>query len=427
MTDPYLPHRGDLSYGVDHYDLDLDYRPHTNALQGRARLSVALHQATRSLALDLAATLAVGKVLVDGRPARYRHSGSRLTVTLADEAAAGSTVTLDVRWSGSPRPQRGPWGEVGWEELTDGVLVAGQPDGASTWYPCNDRPSDKASYRTTVRTDAPYTVVGNGELVARHTSSSSTTWVFEQREPMASYLATLQVGHYLTCDDGRTQLHVPRRLLDTARADTARQGEMLALFERLFGPYPFAAPYAVVVTDDDLEIPLEAQGLSVFGPNHLDGTGGCERLVAHELAHQWFGNSLTAQTWQDIWLHEGFACYAEWLWSEQGGGLSAHEQAVAAHRRLEGLPQDLVLSDPGPDLMFDDRVYKRGALTLHALRLRLGDVAFFERLRAWAAEHRHGSVTTAMFLAHVGEPDLLSAWLDSPALPPLSPGPAARR
>src|SRR4029077_15204336 len=99
----------------------------------------------------------------------------------------------------------------------------------------------------------------------------------------------------------------------------------------------------VVVTDDELEIPLEAQGLSIFGPNHLNGTGHLERLVAHELAHKWFGNSLTVVRWSDIWLHEGFACYAEWLWSERAGGPSAAELAHRHHGELAGSDQDLVV------------------------------------------------------------------------------------
>jgi aminopeptidase N len=199
---------------------------------------------------------------------------------------------------------------------------------------------------------------------------------------------------------------------------------MVAVFERHFGPYPLPE-YAVVVTADDLEIPLEAQGIAVFGANHIDGLRGLERLVAHELAHQWFGNSVGLSRWQDIWLNEGFACYSEWIWSENSGGPSAHEKAITHHARLATLPQDLVLSDPGPDLMFDDRVYKRGALTLHALRLTIGDAPFFELLRTWTLTYRGATATTEDFVALAervsGSPvaGLFRAWLDLPLLPEL--------
>jgi aminopeptidase len=180
-----------------------------------------------------------------------------------------------------------------------------------------------------------------------------------------------------------------------------------------------------VVVDDELEIPVEAQGLSVFGANHLDGRRSTERLVAHELAHQWFGNSLTLGTWRDIWLHEGFACYAEWLWSQSSGGDTTDALARKARSRLAGLPQDLMLADPGPVLMFDDRVYKRGALTLHALRLTVGETAFFALLRAWTAQHRHATVTTADFVALAGQhcdrplDALFRNWLHDRTLPAL--------
>jgi aminopeptidase N len=181
----------------------------------------------------------------------------------------------------------------------------------------------------------------------------------------------------------------------------------------------------VVVTDDNLEIPLEAQGVSIFGANHCDGRGGSERLIAHELAHQWFGNSVTARRWRDIWLHEGFACYAEWLWSEHSGGPTAAELAQVHHRRLLVASQDLLLSDPGPREMFDDRVYKRGALTLHALRGIVGDDKFFALLRDWTTRHRHGTVVTDDFTglaanyADVSLRPLWEAWLYSRKVPPL--------
>jgi len=170
-------------------------------------------------------------------------------------------------------------------------------------------------------------------------------------------------------------------------------------------------------------MPLEAQGISIFGANHCDGTRGSERLIAHELAHQWFGNSVTARRWRDIWLHEGFACCAEWLWSEHSGGQSTDELARQHHHRLRESAQDLLLADPGPKDMFDDRVYKRGALTLHALRQQLGDENFFALLRDWTARYRHGTVVTDDFTglaakyAHESLRPLWEAWLYSTSVP----------
>ena len=436
LGDPYLPGSGNGGYHVRHYDLDLDYRVAANRLTATARIQATATATLGRFSLDLAG-LRVAKVTIDGRrAAHFAQRGRKLHLTPAAPIPAGSDFEVDVRYSGNPLPVRGDWGEVGWEELTDGVIVAGQPDGAPSWFPCNDHPSNKAGYRISVTTESPYTVLANGRLTGRRVHGSRTTWQFDQPEPMATYLASVQIGRYelrsLADRPIRQAGAVPARLRRTFATDFARQPAMMTAFQRLFGPYPFAE-YTVVVTDDELEIPLEAQGMSVFGANHVDGRRGSERLLAHELAHQWFGNSLTVQRWQDIWLHEGFACYAEWLWSQESGGPSADSLARKAWRRLAGLPQDLVIADPGPALMFDDRVYKRGALTLHALRLVVGDPAFFALLRSWVSAHRFGHVSTDAFLRFATSADpantepglrdriaaVLSAWLFTPALPPL--------
>lgn len=424
MTDPYVPERGDDRYRVDHYDLELDYAVTSNRLRGRARLAVTATTATAALRVDLVG-LRVSKVAAGGQPARWRQRAGALDVTLPAALAAGERTTLDIVYGGSPHPTRSTWGEVGWEELEDGVLVAGQPNGAPTWFPCNDQAAQKAGFRTSVTARAPYVVLVNGVRTERRTGAGTTTWVYEQREPTSPYLMTCNIGRYdeITQRGGEVPLralvaHGQREAFDGA---FARQPEMLDVFVELFGPYPVAAGHTVVVTADPLEVPLEAQGQAVFGSNHLDGSW--ERLIAHELAHAWFGNSVTAASWRDIWLHEGFACYAEWLWSERSGGRSAARHAAHHHQRLCELPQDLLLTDPGPRDMFDDRVYKRGALALHALRTHLGDGPFFALLRRWTDEHRHATATTAEFAALAavvaGAPvhDVLSPWLDQRALP----------
>jgi aminopeptidase N len=170
--------------------------------------------------------------------------------------------------------------------------------------------------------------------------------------------------------------------------------------------------------------------MSTFGSNFLSSDWDDVRLVAHELSHQWFGNAVTASSWRDIWLHEGFACYCEWLWSEESGGRSADAHAHDHWKKLAAKPQDLLLGDPGPDLMFDDRVYKRGALLLHSLRLTVGDDRFFFLLRTWIERNRYGSVTSAMFEALAAEVtgdalvDFFGAWLRKRPLPTLPVAPA---
>ncbi|MFJ9516816.1 M1 family metallopeptidase [Kitasatospora sp. NPDC101801] len=438
-VDPYFPTHGDARYRVHRYELALDYRPGPNRLGGSARLSaVAGGAALAEFALDLA-EFRIGRVLVDGKAAHYTHRAGKLRIRPAKALAAGAAFTVEVHYTGNPKPVRSQWGGLGWEELTDGALVASQPIGASSWYPCNDRPADKASYQISITTPSPYTVVASGRLLTRTTRSSSTTWVYEQSAPTASYLVTVSIGQYETVrliegsptpSPNRTvpqTAYLPARLLPEFTIDFARQARMMHHFEELFGPYPFGE-YAVVVADEELDVPVEAQGLATFGTNHLDGSRTSERLVAHELAHQWFGNSVTIADWRHIWLNEGFAKYAEWLWSEHAGGRSAVEHAAAAHALLAGLPQDLRLGDPGRKLMFDDRLYQRGGLTVHALRCELGDEAFFRLVKDWAVRHRHGVVGTADFTAHAGRyataplDGLFRAWLHDPLLPPLPVG-----
>lgn len=430
-VDRYTPGHGDSSYDVTHYALELAYKVEGNHLAGRAVLQCLALQPLDVLRLDLHG-LRVTKLTVDGSAVKYSQRSDSLYVRLRRRIPVGLAFTLSVQYSGHPTPVRSrTLGEAGWEELKDGVIVAGQPHGAPSWFPCNDRPSSKASYRLAISAPTTHRVVSNGTLLSTSRHSSTTTWVYDQPEPMAPYLATVQIGRYrLLALDAVVPLHaaVPGGVLSRYDAAFGAQPAMLRVFTRLFGDYPFAG-YTVVITADDLEIPLESQGLSTFGANYLVTHWDAERLIAHEMSHQWFGNSLTLGQWSDIWLHEGFACYAEWLWSEESGRASAHDHALEHWERLDSLDQDLVLGDPGPDLMFDDRVYKRGALLLHALRLTLGDDGFFGALKDWATEHAHSTVSTEMFIAFASAradtsvERLFEEWLSEEGLPEL---PAAR-
>lgn len=436
-VDPYVPGSGNHGYRVTRYELDLTYKMSSNHLRGTAVITATATEPLRTLHLDLSPQLDVSKVTADrGRVTRFTRPRGKLTVTLAEPLAVGSAVTLTLRYSGNPRPLRGTWGEVGWEELTDGALVAGQPNGAASWFPCDDHPSAKAPFHIRLTTDAPYRAVVTGALVGKKRSGSTTTWEFDLPQPTPTYLVAINLGRYehleMTGGAVPVRAYLPAELKRDFRVAFARQVEMLDVFTDLFGPYPFDE-YKIVVTDDELEIPLEAMGMSTFGRNTVEagrgeaGTGeagtGEERLIAHELAHQWFGNSVTAAEWKHIWLHEGFACYAEWLWTEFSGGADAGDHADRYYAKLRDSRQDILLADPGPEDMFDDRVYKRGALTLHALRLAIGDEAFFALLRAWVSGYSGRTVTTDDFLHLAADHSpidlrpLWDAWLFSEPLP----------
>lgn len=426
-TDPYVPGHGDASYDVAHYDVALRYRPSINRLDGDVTLHCTAVQPIIALTIDLH-HLQVAKI-TGKNLGRWAQRGGKVHVTLKTPAKVGDEFALKVRYSGHPTAISSPTlGEAGWEELADGVIVAAQPHGAPTWLPCNDRPDTKATYAFAITVPTDYYVAASGTLEGSSRSGSSITWTYRQVAPMTTYLATVQIGRYVS------QIlpgPVPMRVVAPSditgpgyQASFARQPEMMAFFISAFGAYPFES-YTSVITDDDLEIPLESQALSTFGRNFASADWSSVRLVAHELAHQWFGNAVTLSQWRDIWLHEGFACYAEWLWSEESGLRSTHEWAVHYRERLAGLDQDLLLSDPTPELMFDDRVYKRGALTLHALRRTVGDAVFFEILQTWVAENSGGSVTTGDFVAHCERvsardlAELFDAWLHQLPLPQL--------
>ncbi|MGB3698546.1 MAG: M1 family metallopeptidase [Gordonia sp. (in: high G+C Gram-positive bacteria)] len=424
--DPYLPRSGNLGYRVSRYDLDLTYKVNSNRLDGVATITASSYQQLNRFSVDLASTMRVDKVSVNGRRVRYSHRSDKLTVTPAAPVPPGGALAVEIRYGGNPRPIRTTWGTVGWEELENGSLCANQPNGAPSWFPCDDHPEAKAPFRIEITTDSPYYALANGRLVGRRRRAAQTTWVYEQVEPMATYLAAVQIGQYehRTMTDGPVPVRalLPAHLGADFDVSFGRQPQMMKAFTEMFGPYPFPE-YTSLITEDSLDIPLESQGFSTFGANHCDGTLDHERLVAHELAHQWFGNSVTVARWRDIWLHEGFACYAEWLWSQHSGGRSADEWARHYYAKLAAAPVRVPLADPGAKDMFEDWVYKRGAMTLHALRLRIGDGQFFALIRRWTEKYAYRCVTTEDFIALASTfsatslADLWRDWLFTPELP----------
>jgi aminopeptidase N len=244
---------------------------------------------------------------------------------------------------------------------------------------------------------------------------------------MATYLATVVVAPLTRIDhppagDIALDDYVPPALADAVPDSFAKTGEMIEYFSGLFGRYPFDRYGHVVV--NDLPAALETQTLTVFGDKWVESPF-TEFVVAHELAHQWFGDAVSPATWKDIWLNEGFATYAELLWVEHLYGREPM-QAEAARRYEElAATRHALPGDPGVAALFGISVYQRGGLTLHALRAAVGDEAFFEILRTWSSRYGGGDASTEDFIALAEEVSgedltaLFDAWLYQPDLPPL--------
>ncbi|HKA82761.1 MAG TPA: M1 family metallopeptidase [Acidimicrobiales bacterium] len=424
IGDPYFPETGNGGYDVDHYALDLTWDPTHQHLDGVTTIDAVATQALSSFSLDLIG-LRVTAVDVDDNPARWeRPDDHELVVTPAHALAVGARFTAVVHYDGTPAPIAGPPPlEPGF--MTDGreVYVASEPDGAATFFPANDHPTDKATYEIRVTVPEDLDVAANGlrrETIAR--GGGIETWVFDAADPMATYLVQVVIGN-LRFETQAGPAGLPIRnaydadLPDRVGAAFARQGEMIDFFDDRFGPFPFGT-YGAVVVDEDLGFALETQTLSLFG-----GDDVAEPVIAHELAHQWFGDHVSVGSWRDIWLNEGFATYAQWLWSEHRGDGTVDDMAQG-FADTAGL--DLPPADPGADQLFQATVYVRGALTLHVLRHELGDELFFELLRTWVDRYGGASATTADFEAlaeAVGRRDLsqlFDAWLRAPSMPTLA-------
>jgi aminopeptidase N len=427
--DPYFPNLGNGGYDVTHYDLILNVDPRTNLVDAIATIRADALQGLSRFNLDFLG-LEIQTLKVNGVDASFTRDGGELAVTPTKPIPMGESFTTTVLYRGSPEPRstKAIPIAVGWIGTGDGSYVLNEPEGAQTWYPVNDHPSDKATYTYHVTVPDGVSVIANGRLVSQApTGDGHSTWTYEETAPMASYLTQLAIGDFrLSTTEGPDGVTIRNAfassIADDATIDFSRTPEMLQLFAASFGPYPFDV-YGAVVVNDRSQFALETQTLSIFDPSFVDGSVNGDEVVAHELAHQWFGDNVTPSTWKDIWLNEGFATYAEWMWHEHVSGTSVAANAASVHDQLNS---STLPGDPGVDHLFDNQaVYQRGALTLQALRVTVGDDAFFTILRTYATRFAGKNVTTNDFITVANEVagrdlhDLFDAWLYREALPAL--------
>jgi aminopeptidase N len=432
VGDPYFPGAGNGGYDVASYDVTASVTvAGPDVLDATAVVQATATQDLSAFDLDLLG-FTVRSVGVDGAPAEFRRDGRELVITPATVIRSGAPFRVEVSYAGTPGEVDAPGGDVvsgGWFDLgDDGAAVLAEPVGAATWMPVNDHPTDKATFAVTATVPAPLEAVANGRLVARTDDGPTSTFEWRAAEPMATYLMTLVVGDYSLVPTpysppaGAPPVDVLSAwpVGEEARYDRAFAAfpSMLDLFSARFGPYPFADAGNVVVPDLD-DVALETQTRPLFAPDLVFG-----EIIAHELAHQWFGNAVSPATWRDIWLNEGLATWAQWVWLEASNGLPVSESARLAHAGA-GPAHDVPPADPGVAELFGASVYERGAMFVTLLEQRMGRARFDELLRTWVAEHLYGTGTTLEFLALAarinGGPvdDLARPWLYEPGLPDL--------
>ncbi len=424
LGDEIFPTRGNGGYDVATYDVSIVWEPIADRITGSETVVAMSTQSLSAFNIDLHG-LTVDMVTVDGEVATFSRTGDELTITPASLIASGTEFTAVIDYGGTPELQDGE----GWFHDGDGgVIVFGEPSGSSTWRPVNDHPLDKAGY--TVRITGPSSMLGvsNGTLESTTSNGDTTTWVYQQPFKAAPYLEFVAIGDYQLVDGGTSTSGVPvRNVFPRDRVDEltelfADQPRMIDALESLFGPYPFDVYGSLVVDNFPIGSALETQTLSTFSS---DNGILSEDVILHELAHQWFGDSVGIGSWTDLWLNEGFATYSEWLWAESLDPAADPTGVVCDLLADPGLVAELnrPITDVAQGDLFTASVYLRSGMLLHALRLEIGEEAFKRLLPTYFTRFSDGNATTADFIAVAEEisgqqlDDLFDRWLNDPELP----------
>lgn len=409
LPDPATPGRGNAALDVTHYHLHLRLEPERRYVTARAILTATLLAPVQRVELDFHNLLEVVATRIDGDEVSWSQGRHKLSLDLPEDHE-NKQLTAEVEYRGL-LPQSPSQGEpVGL--IHDGTTLVAylEPDGAHHFFPCNDHPSDKATYDLEVEVPDGNLVAALGELVeqgaAEHPGYQRFHW--RTRIPTATYLVALGAGPYVRLERvvkaaGPDMRAVP--IIDYCEARDQERlakslspvAEMLPWFEQQFGPYPFEK-YGHVVTRNWVG-GMEDQSLTVLG--RADARLGDPGLLAHELAHQWFGDWVSPKQWGDVWLNEGWATYAEWLWFQEHDAESAARTLATWRRstiRLAMRSHPHTLARPDPEALFDpDLVYNKGGMVLVVLDGLLGRERMLRGARAYLAEFGGANANSADF------------------------------
>jgi aminopeptidase N len=437
IGDPLYPTLGNGGYDVERYELELRYETAApdQAIDGTVEIKARATQALSRFNLDFAGD-GVGSVTVNGEPASWVRDGDELVITPADPLRKGKRFRVTIaHFVTTPRaPDPDVFLGAPFFMTADGSAWAAQPAGAHEIFPSNDHPRDKAAFTFRVDVPAGTTAVANGELDDHDTAGGREIWSYDQDEPMATELAQVAVGALTVISRGNhhgvtVRDVVPAHLADALEPKLAVVVDQLEWLEDLLGHYPFET-YGSLAVDASFGFALETQTLSLYETAFFDAPPeGYEPIMVHELAHQWFGNSVAPAAWSDLWLNEGHATWYEATSQVDIDGEFAQEQLRQLYalgdlfRAVFGPVASPLSGDP--EQLFSPQVYAGGALVLYALRQEVGDETFRKIERRWVKKYRGESATTDDFIelasdvAHQDLTKFLTDWLYGTTTPPM--------
>jgi aminopeptidase N len=430
LGDPYYPQAGNSGYDVTKYQIMINWNPATQVITGTTTISARATQQLNSFYFDLA--LHTDKVSVNGVPAESVARGfSDVYVKPAQAVPIGSSFQVVIGYSGKPGEIR--QGDVQpWWSTNGEWTVAGEPESAAWWYPSNDHPSDPALMEVSVRVPAGMEAISVGRLESADTGNEKdfNTWHWVARQPMATYVNFVSIGQYELrqgSDRGRPYVYAVSEQLSAedrkkAFAALMSSGKRIQTLESMFGPYPFTELGGIVPVHRLWFGGLETQTRPVYDARSILNAGFEPGLLDHELAHMWFGDNVTVRQWNDIFISEGYASWAQWGARERRGGRRANDSLNGAYQRLANNDDfwKITMIDPSRAHLFD-AVYVRGPMALQALRNVIGDEAFFKLARDWSQSPSSRTLEEWMAAAQsyttVDLGPFFQAWIYTPAAP----------
>jgi aminopeptidase N len=405
---------------IVHTDLHIYVSFASSSLRGEVHYNAVIQEHQSGMVEFNSYWLHKDSILVNGHPVSpiipdFPGYESFL-IDLPEEYTVGDTILISIYYHRVDEPDAAgreetragyyyfPAGTQRWGQTalrTIGYTMS-EPNDARAWFPTIDIPSNKSTLTFRITVDQPVTVIANGTKESvEHNEDGSVTYTYVHTYPIPPYLFAFNIGSFneypslYQADDGRT-ISVASYLFpedeDNATPANTMMVEMLGLFEGLFGEYPFER-YGMIAVEPFLYGGMEHQTITTMRRSLFLN----EHVIAHELAHQWWGNMVTCESWSEIWLNEGFASYSEILYDEYRYGEQAAQEALAVFATRyfnEDATERYALYNPPPHKIFGTAIYRKGAWILHMLRSMLGDEIFFTALNEYGEQYRYTTATT---------------------------------